>query len=137
MEQLLLAGMHEKLLTKIQEIVTTVLLAVLDKAAELEKLEHDNKNNVNFIAAVSAIPEFYEPELGATATGPVEELAEDEITAIKAIRKNHGRPPFRGKQFKIPDVERDKLHKSVAEWLKLGVVQPSRSKYNSPLFYVA
>jgi transposase InsO family protein len=47
------------------------------------------------------------------------------------------REPAYVQQFKIPDVQRDELHKSVAEWLKLGVVQPCRSKYNSPLFCVA
>jgi hypothetical protein len=96
MEQLLLAGLHERFRTKIQELGTVGLLAVLDKAAELEKLELDNKNTVHSVAAISAISEPFDQEL-ETATGPVEDLAEDEIAAINAIRKNQGRPPFRGK----------------------------------------
>jgi hypothetical protein len=45
--------------------------------------------------------------------------------------------PVYVKQFKIPDVHRQEVEKHVAEWLKLGVIQPTRSKYNSPLFLVA
>ena len=41
------------------------------------------------------------------------------------------------KQFKIPDAHRVEVEKHVAEWLKIGVVQPTRSKFNSPLFAVA
>jgi putative transposase len=45
--------------------------------------------------------------------------------------------PIYVKQFKIPEAHRAEVEKHVAEWLKLGVVQPSRSKYNSPIFVVA
>lgn len=45
--------------------------------------------------------------------------------------------PIYVKQFKIPDAHRLEVEKHVAEWLKLGVVQPARSKFNSPLFAVA
>ena len=44
--------------------------------------------------------------------------------------------PIYVKQFKIPEAHRDDVEKHVQEWLKLGVVQPSRSRYNSPLFVV-
>ena len=44
--------------------------------------------------------------------------------------------PVYVKQFKIPDAHREEVEKHVAEWLKLGVVQPCRSKFNSPLFVV-
>ena len=40
------------------------------------------------------------------------------------------------KQFKIPDSHRHYLEDQVREWLQLGIVQPSRSRYNSPLFLV-
>jgi hypothetical protein len=96
MEQLLLAGIHERFRTRIQELGTTGLTAVLDKAAELEKLELDNKSHAHSVAAISAISEPFDQEL-ETVTGPVEDLAEEEIAAINAIRKNQGRPPFRGK----------------------------------------
>ena len=40
------------------------------------------------------------------------------------------------KQFKIPEAHQHYLIEQVREWLKLGIIQPSRSKYNSPLFLV-
>ncbi len=36
----------------------------------------------------------------------------------------------------MPDVHRDYLEQQVKEWLKLGIVQPTRSRYNSPMFLV-
>jgi hypothetical protein len=45
--------------------------------------------------------------------------------------------PIYVKQFKIPDAHRIEVEKHVADWLKLGVIQPTRSKYNSPIFVVA
>jgi hypothetical protein len=93
MEQLFLAGIHERFRTRIQELGTIGLTAVVDKAAELEKLELDNKSHAPSIAAISAISEPHDQELETTT----EDLAEDEIAAINAIRKTQGRPPFRGK----------------------------------------
>ncbi len=40
------------------------------------------------------------------------------------------------KQFKIPDVHCQEVEQHVLEWLKLGVIQPARSRYNSPIFAV-
>jgi len=45
--------------------------------------------------------------------------------------------PVYVKQFKIPEAHQAEVEKHVAEWLRLGVVQPARSKFNSPLFAVA
>ena len=42
--------------------------------------------------------------------------------------------PVYVKQFKMPDVHRDYLKEQVKVWLKLGIVQPTRSIYNSPMF---
>ena len=44
--------------------------------------------------------------------------------------------PIYVKQFKIPDAHRQEVEKHVLEWLKLGVIQPTRSRYNSPIFAV-
>jgi hypothetical protein len=40
------------------------------------------------------------------------------------------------KQFKIPDAHRQQVKQHFTEWIKLGVVQPARSKFNSPIFAV-
>ena len=45
--------------------------------------------------------------------------------------------PIYVKQFRIPDAHHNEVEKHVTEWLKMGVVQPARSKYNSPIFAVA
>jgi len=42
--------------------------------------------------------------------------------------------PIFQKQYPIPDMHREYLEKQVQEWLKMGIVQPSTSRYNSPMF---
>jgi len=44
--------------------------------------------------------------------------------------------PIYVKQFKIPNAHRQEVEKYVLEWLKLGIIQPARSRYNSPIFAV-
>ncbi len=41
--------------------------------------------------------------------------------------------PIYVKQFKIPDAHCKEVKKHVLEWLKLGVIQPACSGYNSPM----
>ena len=45
--------------------------------------------------------------------------------------------PIYVKQFKIPDAHQEEVANHVKQWLKLGVVQPTRSKFNSPIFVVS
>ena len=45
--------------------------------------------------------------------------------------------PIYVKQFKIPEAHMTEVKSQLAEWLKLGVVEPCRSKYNSPIFVVS
>ena len=40
------------------------------------------------------------------------------------------------KQFKIPKAHQSFLQELVQVWLKLGIIQPSRRCYNSPVFLV-
>jgi hypothetical protein len=44
--------------------------------------------------------------------------------------------PIYVKQFKIPDSQHTELERHVLEWLKLGVIQPALSRYNSPIFAI-
>jgi hypothetical protein len=44
--------------------------------------------------------------------------------------------PVYVKQFKIPEAHQNYLQDQVREWLKLGIIQPSRSRYNSPVFLI-
>ena len=45
--------------------------------------------------------------------------------------------PIYIKQFKIPDAHQDKVANHVKQWLNPRVVQPTRSKFNSPIFVVS
>jgi hypothetical protein len=45
--------------------------------------------------------------------------------------------PVYVKQLKIPDAHCEQVEKHVTEWLKLGVVQATRNKFNSPIFIIA
>ena len=97
--QLFLAGMHEKLRTKIQESGLVGLLEIYDKANELEKLEIDHKSNTPKIAGIAAGPTIaaVREEIPAP-NGPSEDLDEDELAAINAIRRAKGKPTFSGNQ---------------------------------------
>ena len=44
--------------------------------------------------------------------------------------------PIYIKQFRIPEAQRETVESHIQELLKLGVIRPSRSKYNSPIFVV-
>jgi len=44
--------------------------------------------------------------------------------------------PIFQKQCLILDMHYKNLEKQVQEWLKIGIVQPSTSRYNSPMFLV-
>jgi hypothetical protein len=44
--------------------------------------------------------------------------------------------PVYVKQFKIPEAHHRYLQDQVREWLRLGIIQPSQSRYNSPVFLV-
>ena len=45
--------------------------------------------------------------------------------------------PIFVKQFKIPDAHMEEVEKHFVKWLKVGVIEPAHSKYNSLIFVVA
>jgi hypothetical protein len=45
--------------------------------------------------------------------------------------------PIYVKQFKIQEDQQEAVQRHVEELLKLGVVRPSNSKFNSPMFILA
>ena len=89
MEQMFLAGMHEKLRIKLQESGASGLLEVLDKADELERFEHENRPGTSLHMAPVAVED--EPN----DVSPSEDLEEDDIAAINAYRQSAGKAPFR------------------------------------------
>ena len=50
--------------------------------------------------------------------------------------KIKSKEPTYVKQFRIADTHYTNLEKQIAEWLKMGVIQPANSRYNSPIFVV-
>ena len=52
-----------------------------------------------------------------------------------SVRLRDREPVFR-KQFRIPEAHRSVLLEHLNNWLKLGVVSPCKSGYNSPIFLV-
>ena len=40
------------------------------------------------------------------------------------------------KQFRIPEAHREALVEQVQDWLKLGIIEPANSRFNSPIFVV-
>ena len=44
--------------------------------------------------------------------------------------------PIYLKQFRIADAYKNKLFDQVKTWLSLGIIKPSQSKFNNPIFVV-
>ena len=98
--------------------------AYIRKAANLEHVpEHLRKAYMNLILKHHTAVSQNKMDLGRTET------------LLHDIELRDQEPVY-VKQFKIPDAHRQEVEQNVAEWLKLGVVQPCRSKFNSPLFCV-
>ena len=55
--------------------------------------------------------------------------------ATHTIHLKHTAPIY-VKQFPVPESYRSQLNLQVKEWLKMGVIKPTNSHYNSPIFVV-
>ncbi len=55
--------------------------------------------------------------------------------ATHTIHLKHTAPIY-VKQFPVPESYRSQLNLQVKEWLKMGVIKPTNSPYNSPIFVV-
>lgn len=62
------------------------------------------------------------------------DLGRTHIMSHKVTLKD--KEPIYVKQFRIPESHRSVLLDHLQNWIKLGVVSPSRSSYNSPIFCV-
>ncbi|NBR25185.1 MAG: hypothetical protein EBU08_15700, partial [Micrococcales bacterium] len=51
------------------------------------------------------------------------------------IRLKSSLPIYR-KQFRIPEAHQESLDKQIDEWVKMGIIEPCFSRYNSPIFIV-
>ena len=91
---------------------------------------------------LSQIPDHYKERYRQTVLKHHEAISRHKLDLGRTSTLLHdielkSREPVYVKQFKIPEAHQQEVEKHVAEWLKLGVVQPARSKFNSPLFAVA
>ena len=55
--------------------------------------------------------------------------------ATHKIHLKHQAPIY-VKQFPVPEAYRSQLNQQVKEWLKMGIITPTNSPYNSPIFVV-
>ncbi len=107
-----------------------------------EKLTPEKEAFIRKNADLSHIPEEFKDRYLALILKHHAAISRDKAdlgrteTLLHDIELRDKEPAY-VQQFKIPDAHRDELHRNVAEWLKLGVVQPCRSKFNSPLFCVS
>ena len=98
MEQMIVAGLHDKLRLKVMEsgVVGTGLKEVIRKATELERLDQEQKGLIPEVKAVSVSAVQIQPEEEDNSL--YEGLDDEEITTINAIRQAKGKAPFvRGK----------------------------------------
>ena len=95
--QLFLAGLKDDLRVKVMEAGKDSLHESMRLATELEVI-HQEKLKRGGVAAVSSQPHAVtavSAEVSANDES-IDELQEDELAAINAIRFRNGRPPFRG-----------------------------------------
>ena len=89
--QMFLAGLHEKIRSKVLESGKTTHYDIYKKAVEIETIEENKKVKVSPVA-VTAVS--YEDATPTNATES-DDLDQEELQAINAIRAQKGKAPFR------------------------------------------
>ena len=132
---------------KTKEIMTKYIASVRHNVQEDlqkngEQLTPEKEKFIRENANLSFVPEEFQQQYmdvilkhHAAISQHKEDLGRTK--SLLHVIESRDQDPFYVQQFKIPDAQRDELHRCVAEWLKLSVVQPCQSKYNSPLFCLA
>ena len=90
--QMFLAGLHEKIRSKVLESGKTTPYDIYKKAVEIETIEEDKK--VKATPTVTAVS-YENTEPAANAATEVDDMDEDELQAVNAIRAQKGKAPFR------------------------------------------
>ncbi len=54
--------------------------------------------------------------------------------AIEHVIALRTQEPIFSKQFPLPAKHADAIHANIADWLRLGIIERTRSPYNSPIF---
>ena len=88
--QMFLAGLHEKIRSKVLESGKTTPYGVYKKAVEIETIEEDKRVKVSPVAVMAMSYKDAEP---ANAT-EAEDLDEEELPAVNTIRAQKGKAPF-------------------------------------------
>ena len=89
--QMFLAGLHEKIRSKVLESGKTAPYDIYRKAVEIETIEEDKKVKVSTTTVTAVSYENTEP---AAAT-EMDDMDDDELQAVNAIRAQKGKAPIR------------------------------------------
>ena len=128
--------------------VTSISPAVLNAAAEsayaerrLAKISNAKEKLIKQTANLKGVPAEYHQKYLEILMRHHEAFSEDKHDIGRATILQHeihlkNPNPVYVKQFKIADAHKDYLEDQVKEWLKMGIIEPTLSRYNSPMFLV-
>ena len=123
--------------------------AILNAAAEKEYEEHRNKmvtaekrKYIQQTADLKGVPAEYREEYLQVLLRHHEAFSDHKNDIGRARMLQHeihlkDPNPVYVKQFKIADTHKDYLEEQVREWLKMGIIESTLSRYNSPMFLVS
>ncbi len=126
-----------------REVNPAYLQAVAEqrKAARPRAVLSEKKKQFIIFNAKLQVPEKFQKEYLKLLLKNHEAISQDKFdlghtdTLMHEIALKTAEPIYI-KQFKIPGAHPKEVKKHVLEWLKLGVIWPACSRYNSPIFAV-